>query len=237
MKSNTHFHFKQFSVRHDRCSMKVGTDAVLLGAWADVNGIKNVLEVGAGSGIISLMIAQRTSPVVKIDAVEIERGAAEQAVENILQSPWPSRIVVHPVAIQDFFPPELYDMIICNPPFFNNSLKPPDKGRLQVRHTTSLSFEDLLSAAFRLLKSSGKLSVILPEQEGILFSDIALGSQLFNTRKHSFRTRSEKPIERWLLEFSKHKSDLENGEILLYKEGLEWSERYKNLTKDFYLKI
>jgi tRNA1Val (adenine37-N6)-methyltransferase len=237
MKSNTHFHFKQFSVRHDRCSMKVGTDAVLLGAWVDVRDIKSVLEVGAGSGIISLMIAQRTSPVVKIDAVEIERGAAEQAVENILQSPWPSRIVVHPVAIQDFFPPEQYDMIICNPPFFNNSLKPPDKGRLQVRHTTSLTFEDLVSAAVRLLKSSGKLSVILPEQEGILFSEIALSSQLYNTRKHSFRTRSEKPIERWLLEFSKHKSDLEDGKILLYKGGLEWSELYKNLTKDFYLKI
>jgi len=237
MKRKTHFHFKQFSLQHDRCSMKVGTDAVLLGSWANVKTAKSILDIGTGSGIIALMVAQRTSSDTKIDAVEIEKQDAKQALENILNSPWPDKISIHHLPVQEFLPPKRYDVIISNPPYFNNSHEPPDKRRHQTRHTISLSYEALISSSERLLNRDGKFNIILPYTEGLQFITRALQKKLFCTRKYSFRTRSEKPIERWLLDFSTQEQYLEVGEIVLYKEGLTWSDSYVCLTRDFYLKL
>lgn len=237
MKTDTYFHFKQFSLRHDRCAMKVGTDAVLLGSWANLLFAKNILDVGTGSGVIALMVAQRTSPDTRIDAIEIEKQDADQACENILQSPWPAKISVRHLPVQEFFPNVLYDGIISNPPFFNNSLKPSNKMRNQTRHTISLDHETLIFSVRRLLRPHGKFNVILPFAEGLQFITLALKNTLFCTRQYSFKTRQGKPIERWLLEFSTGEQPVDKGEITLYEKGLEWSDNYKSLTRDFYLKL
>jgi tRNA1Val (adenine37-N6)-methyltransferase len=235
-KSGTHFHFKQFTVRHDRSTMKVGTDGVLLGAWADIANSKHILDIGTGSGVIALMLAQRTASDVMIDAVEVEKEDAEQAEENVEHSPWPQRIKVHASSIQNYKSDELYDLIVSNPPYFNNSAKPPNEKRIQARHTTTLPYDVLLRHVKQLLKPSGKLAVILPFTEGIEFETLASQEDLFCVRKTAFRTRREKPIERWLMEFSQSKKMLVEHEILLYNDGLEWSDDYLRLTRDFYLK-
>ena len=236
MKSGTYFHFKQFSVRHDRCAMKVGTDAVLLGAWVDLSGAENVLDIGTGSGVIALMLAQRTTDSIKIESVEIEKSAADQAAENFKDSPWSSRIAIHQLAAQDYFPAIRFDLIVTNPPYFNKSLEPPDKVRHQVRHTASLSYEHLLSTVTRLLTSQGRFNVILPYQEGIVFTELAVKHGLFCKRRYHFRTRKDKAVERTLLEFTTHVQNIDEGEILLYENGLDWSTSYRNLISDFYIK-
>jgi tRNA1Val (adenine37-N6)-methyltransferase len=236
-KSGTHFHFKQFSVRHDHCSMKVGTDGVLLGAWADVTGAENILDIGTGSGVIALMLAQRSDGNVQIDAIEVESDDAEQAKENAAHSPWPEKINIHHTSLQQFNTGVRYDLIVSNPPFFINSHKPPGERRTQTRHTTSLDYDTLLQHTSRLLNDGGTFTVILPYTEGLHFIDLAQRAEFYCTRKYSFRTRAEKSIERWMLEFSYEKKKTDEGEILLYSRDLHWSDSYKNLTREFYLKI
>jgi tRNA1Val (adenine37-N6)-methyltransferase len=234
MKSGTHFHFKKFSVRHDRCAMKVGTDGVLLGAWVDIRDAHNILDIGTGSGVIALMLAQRTSGAANIESVEIEKDAADQAAENFRTSPWPSKVSVQQVAIQNYFPPVRFDLIVSNPPYFNKSLKPPDETRHQVRHTALLPYDELLKAAARLLSPAGRLSLILPYQEAITFVELAERYELFCTRRYHFRTRIEKAVERTLLEFCSIREPVDEGELLLYDKGVEWSATYRNLVSDFY---
>ena len=137
MGKSTGFTFKQFHVQHDRCAMKVGTDGVLLGCWTDVPAAGSVLDIGTGSGLIALMIAQRTN--AQIDAIDIASDAYEQACINFAQSPWNERLKAYIASIQEWQHEALYDLIISNPPYFNNSLKNPDKGRELARHTDSLS--------------------------------------------------------------------------------------------------
>jgi tRNA1Val (adenine37-N6)-methyltransferase len=236
-KSGTHFHFKQFSVRHDRSTMKVGTDGVLLGAWVDIRNCKHILDIGTGSGVIALMLAQRTTSDVTIDAVEVESEDAEQAKENIEHSPWPRRIEVFTSSIQNFVTDQLYDLIVSNPPYFNNSAKPPDEKRIQARHTISLPYDVLVKHVMPLLAPNGRLAVILPFTEGLEFETLASMHNLYCIRKTAFRTRREKPIERWLMEFSQRSQEKNEDEILLYNDGQEWSDDYIRLTRDFYLKV
>lgn len=218
--------------------MKVGTDGVLLGAWADINGANHILDIGTGSGVIALMLAQRTNSDSIIDAVEIDDIAFEEAKENSKASPWPERVSVYHSAIQNFKKEIRYDLIISNPPYFLNSYKPPDEKRLAARHAETLSFDDLLVASDRLLKSTGRLNVVLPITEGEQFITLANSKNFMLTRKWTFRTRLEKPVERYLLEFSKHtEKPMETGEIRLYDQDENWSEEYCELTRDFYLKI
>jgi tRNA1Val (adenine37-N6)-methyltransferase len=237
MKRKTHFQFKQFEVQHDRSTMKVGTDAVLLGAWAHVANAARILDIGTGSGIIALMAAQRTAPTTQVDAVEIESQDAAQAADNFSASPWSDRLHIHVTPVQEFTPPQPYDVILSNPPYFINSQEPPDQRRHQARHTVTLDHDALLAAAGRLLSPPGMLNVVLPYTEGLQFIDRAKQHTFFCTRQHSFQTREGKPIERWLLEFSRNERPTETGEILLYKQKLEWSDRYIELTRDFYLKL
>jgi len=218
--------------------MKVGTDGVLLGAWTNVEHASTILDVGTGSGLIALMLAQRTTDKVQIDAIEIEQHAFEQASDNIKDTPWYYRVTAHHAALQEFESTCRYDLIVSNPPYFQNSQKPPDEKRVQARHTISLSYPELLLSSAKLLNSSGRLSVVLPFTEGLQFVTLAGQHNLHCSRQWSFRTRREKPIERWLLEFSfTPLSTPETGEILLYKHGEEWSDAYKKLTREFYLKL
>lgn len=236
-RSGSHFHFKQFSIRHDRSTMKVGTDGVLLGAWVAVDGADAILDVGTGSGIIALMLAQRTAPHTLIHAVEIEASDAAQATENVAHSHWPDKVKVFQSSIQDFDAQVQYDHIVSNPPYFVNSQEPPDARRVEVRHTTKLSHEELLMTAVRLLKPTGKLSIILPYTEGHQCIARALRHDLFCVRQTNFRTRAGKPIERLLLTFAFKMSPVDHGEILLYNGDNDWSSEYRALTREFYLKL
>ncbi len=217
--------------------MKVGTDAVLLGAWASVDNTNRILDIGAGSGVIALMLAQRSPEPIHIDAVEIEHQDAAQAKENISNSPWRSRISVHGVPIQHFTSAINYDLIVSNPPYFTNSFQPPDKKRLRTRHTVLLDFPELIKSVVRLLNPEGRFNVILPYTEGLEFIELAQQSALYCSRKWSFRSRKEKPTERLLMEFKFHPTEKKEGEIIHYNESEEWTDDYKALTKDFYLKL
>jgi tRNA1Val (adenine37-N6)-methyltransferase len=235
-KKHGYFQFKQFKIHHDRATMKVGTDGVLLGAWANIDDAQNILDIGTGTGLIALMLAQR-SGAAKVDGVEIESHNAEQAIENVNESPWKNKISIHHSAIQNFHPEKQYDLIISNPPYFQNSYQPPDKNRTTARHTVSLTFIDLINSVKRLLNIKGKFNVILPYQEGLEFIEL-IGTYNFHcSRKWSFRSRAEKPIERLLLEFSYNGDVTEEGEINLYVHKEQWSDAYKKLTKEFYLNI
>jgi tRNA1Val (adenine37-N6)-methyltransferase len=230
------FRFKQFSIDHSRATMKVGTDGVLLGAWTNVGNAKRILDIGTGSGLIALMLAQRSAPDATIEAVEIERTNADQAVENVFNSPWPNKILVQCQPVQTYQPNHGFDCIVSNPPFFINSFQPPDQGRLQSRHTDSLTFEELLDSVVRLLDTSGNFNVILPFSEGLKFQHLASLRSLFCTRQWAFHARKGKPVERWLFEFSRDYRPCDKGEIFHYDMQDEWTVGYKNLVQDFYLK-
>ena len=233
------FRFKQFSVCHEKSGMKVGTDGVLLGAWADITEAKEILDIGTGTGLIALMLAQRSLNTVSIDAIEIDETAANEAKVNVQESPWSKKINVIHSAIQDFATNKYYDLIISNPPYFIDSYKPTEEKRETARHTYSLDFNDLLLSSQRLLGEKGKLNIILPVVEGEIFQKTAEQFNFYLHRQWVFKSRSHKPAERLLLEFSKTKipGSIDTGEIVLHGDGEEWSETYKQLTKDFYLKI
>ena len=233
------FRFKKFSVSHASSTMKVGTDAVVLGAWTHVGDAKNILDIGTGNGIIALMLAQRSHDLAEIDAVEIEKRDAMQAKENFSKSAWSHKLNIHHLSIQDFYPHKRYDVIVSNPPYFSNSQSPSDEKRYHARHTIKLNHNDLTTAAQRLLEPDGKFSVVLPFNEGNQFIALAESKMLFCSRRFSFRTRSQKGIERWLMEFRRRPQTMETGEILLYKNKSDeiWDDSYVNLTRDFYLKL
>ncbi|MBK7651447.1 MAG: methyltransferase [Flammeovirgaceae bacterium] len=228
------FDFKKFTVYHDRCTMKVGTDGVLLAAWTKVEDAKRILDVGTGSGVMALIMAQRSSAQAIVDAIDIVKEDCEQARENIERSPWPAKIQIHNQSLQEF-KAEPYDLIVSNPPYFNNSYKPPKATRLVARHTQTLTHQDLLTHSKRLLKPSGRLTLILPTTEGSQIKLMAENEGWFITRECSFRSRSNKPIERLLLEFQLIKGKLNKEELVLYKAEQEWSPEYFTLTKEFYL--
>jgi tRNA1Val (adenine37-N6)-methyltransferase len=231
------FRFKQFSLEDNRCAMKVGTDAVLVGAWVNVEGASRILDVGTGCGIIALMLAQRTANDVMIEGIEVEPTDAEQAQENVNNSPWANRMHIHSVALQDFQSLAQFDLIVSNPPYFINSQLPPTPHRAKARHTHSLSFEELITHSLRLLNSNGRLAIILPFEEGNLFQSLAEQHGLFATSRLAFYSRQGKPQERWLLEFSKVKLPMKEEQLILHGEGEAWSEDYQNLTRSFYLKL
>ncbi len=229
------FKFKQFSVCDDRATMKIGTDAVLLGAWVNISLAKNILDIGTGSGIIALMMCQRSGPDVKIDAVELLTPDAMQASENISASPWPEKISVSNTSIQEFYPGRRYDRIICNPPYFSKSLLPPTGTRSKVRHDTTLTWDELLTAACRLLSPMGKLCVILPFVESEVFMQKANSKDLFLHHVTKFFSRHGKAQERTLMEFGFTSAPLREDSLILYQSKNQWTTAYRKLTQDFYL--
>lgn len=230
------FHFKQFSIKHDRCAHKVGTDGVLLGAWVDVNAADRILDVGTGSGVIALMLAQRTQSQTQIDAIDISLADYEQAKENVAVSPWSKKIKIIHVALQKF-ESEPYNLIVSNPPFFIDSAKPPSEERTRARHTEALPPEELLTHARRLLAPQGKLCAILPVTEAQNFMVLAEIQGWVCSRVCEFRARANKPPERFLFQLQLEKNEVKKESLILYEKGEEWTMTYKNLTHDFYLKI
>jgi len=235
MEPSSGFRFKQFTIHDDQCQMKVGTDGVLLGAWVDTINANTILDIGAGSGLISLMLAQRTPSRTLIDAVEPSAPDAEQARSNAARSPWHHRVKIHQRAVQDFYPSGTYDLIISNPPFFSSSLLPPSGQRAQARHTVGLTHEDLLKSVSRLLAKDGRFAVILPATEGDHFRQTAQTLGLAVMRSLAFYTRPGKKQERWLFELSGTRRDVQEETMILYDQGTQWSAEYRTLTRDFYL--
>ena len=234
--SNSYFQFKQFTIEQDRCAMKVGTDGVLLGAWTDISGVQSILDIGTGTGLIGLMLAQR-SPAI-ICGIEIDENAAVQAIENVNNSPWNERIKIEAVSLQTFVKNTdcCFDLIVSNPPYFNKSLKNPDVQRSMARHTDSLNQEDLITAACVLLSDTGRLSVILPVTEGPGFISRAELSGLYCSRRTKVILRIGVPEKRLLLEFLRAKCVCKEGSLLIEKEKRhEYSDEFKALTKEYYL--
>lgn len=233
------FHFKKFSVTHKRSSMKVGTDGVLLGAWVNVAGAQSILDIGTGTGVIALMLAQRTASGAHVDAVEINPEASLDARENFQQSPWQARLHLITQPIQSYIPKKSYDLIVSNPPYFINSYKPPIATRQIARHADSLPFEDILAVSKKWLAHSGRMAVILPVQEGALFMAQASHYGFWCIRLCHFKTRPHKPAERLLLEFALTRQEHTEEHLTLYQDvtGEEWSAGYRELTRHFYLNI
>ncbi|MBK7410644.1 MAG: methyltransferase [Saprospirales bacterium] len=232
------FRFQQFTILQDRCLMKVGTDGVLLGAWTPVEGAKTILDIGTGTGLIALMLAQR-APGALIHAVELDAPSAEQAAENAIASPWGDRVSVIPQGIQEFalHATTRYDLIVSNPPFFYGGLKSPRAERNRVRHAETLTFGELLKTVAHLLAPTGRFCVILPQAEGTAFQQIALSFGLFHTRIREVCGRSGKPVERLLLQFERESRPVLREPLLsIYDEtpGI-WTEAFNALTGGYYL--
>jgi len=196
---NPVFRFKQFTVFHDRCAMKVGTDGILLGAWADITDCSQILDIGTGTGLIALMLAQRSPSHTQIDAIEIDQEAYTQAKENVARSPWAGRIQIIHDSIQTYASACLkrYDLIVANPPFFENTCL--SASRTLARHRQSLSPIDLISAADQLLAVNGKLAIIYPTAEQFGAQNLA-SSNLYCRRQVYIQSTPHSTIKRVLLE-------------------------------------
>jgi tRNA1Val (adenine37-N6)-methyltransferase len=230
------FKFKQFTIKQNLCAMKVGTDGVLLGAWSSTPS-GNVLDVGSGSGLISLMIAQRNTNA-EVDAIDIDESAYLQTVENIKRSKWNSRIKAYQSSFQLFSSNKKYELIISNPPFFINATKSTNNAKNLARHTDELPFTDFIDKVKKLLAKEGILSLILPVQESLFFTDIALKNNLYLNRKCWVKPNYEKEVKRVLLEFSFAESELITETLVIETEKRHhYTEEYRNLTQDFYLKF
>lgn len=236
--SNSHFNFKQFSVKQDLCSMKVGTDGVLLGAWTNTDNAYRILDIGTGTGLIALMLAQRSSATIV--AVDAEENACNQAAINFNDSPWKERLSIIHSKIQDYQSGEKFDLIVSNPPYFTGYYSSDDLSRDIARSAdVLLPFEDLIAAAKRLLTEDGRLSLILPADQQEKFVAIALENGFANSRCTKVRTKSDKDPKRVLLEFvySENENELQSSELVIQADddGRVYTKEYIKLTKDFYL--
>ncbi len=233
------FHFKQFIIEQDKCTMKVGTDGVLLGAWANVDAASKILDIGAGSGVIAIMLAQRTDQT-KIDAIEIDKDAFEQTKENMKNSPWSDQLEAFHMSIQDYAKTtnQTYNLIVSNPPFFSGGTFSLNQDRNSVRHTIKLAHGDLLRAVKQLLEPDGKFCLILPYIEGLRFQELARSYNFYATKITKIKPKEGKPIERLLIQLEKKAGNPIEDELIIQKEARnEWTEEYIALTKAFYLKM
>jgi len=230
------FYFKQFHLKDDRSTMKVGTDAVLLGIAADVTKAKTVLEVGTGSGVISLILAQRSDAI--IEAIDIDEDSITQARENVDESPWKDRIRLIHTSLQDHLKHSRtrYDLIASNPPYFSRSFKSGKAKRNLSRHDDSLTFDDLLKASGKLLTDRGQLWVILPTLEGSQFRNKALVAGFHLLQILQVIPKAGKDANRAIMGFSREKADkIKENTIILRDENNEFSTDYMAFAHDFYI--
>lgn len=233
------FRFKQFEINHARCAQKVGTDGVLLGAWAGQNLLpKSILDVGSGCGLIALMLAQRFE-TVKITAVEIDPECALEATENATNSPWWERIDVRNTSLQVFAESanEKFDLIVSNPPFFENSLKSKNTGRNLARHTDSLSLEDLLFSSKKLLNDDGELAIIHPAEAEKKLIETAREIRFWPKQLTYVKGTPEKPSKRILLSMKNGVTSFKKSEITIESARHEYSAAYAELLREFLLAL
>ncbi len=232
-----YFSFKQFTIYQDKCAFKVGTDGVLLGACADVSNTKAILDIGTGTGLIALMIAQRCD--AKIVAIEPDFDSFEQANQNIKSSKWADRIQVKNIDLQNYNCSDLkFDLIVSNPPYFVDSLKNPDRRKAVSRHNDTLTNQDLLVCASGLLSDTGKLQVIMPYAEGNIFIAEAAADGLYCNNILKIRPLPTSEIRRLIITFSNQRTKTSESFLTIeHGKRHEFTEDYINLTKDFYLKF
>ena len=218
--------------------MKLGTDAVVLGAYVNPNQAKNILDIGTGTGILSLMMAQKSDAITQ--AVEINELAAIEAEFNFKQSKWAEQLSLYKGSIQDYVsnnPAEKFDLIITNPPYFvaGNQFEIEDEKRRTARHTNTLSFDELAGIMADLLHEDGKIAMVLPVQEAELFIQIAETYLLFPKEILKVFPKMSKPYNRLVMLFSKQKQNITQQELVIYNEDNSYTNEYYELTKDFYL--
>ncbi len=249
------FQFKQFTIHQDQCAMKIGTDSVLLGAWATLkNNPFSVLDIGAGTGVLSLMLAQRSTAQL-IDAIEIDDAAYEQCVDNFEQSQWGDRLFCYHASLEEFVNEieDKYDLIVSNPPFYSEDYKTENNQRDLARFQDAMPFEYLIESASKLLSKNGVLSVIIPFKEELKFIDLASKANLFPNSILHVKGHPTSEIKRSLIEFSFHKtyvgpfdfaqaklcrsSAIKTEVLIIETERHQYTQDYINLTKDFYLKM
>lgn len=237
MNNKNTFFFKKFKVKHDKCAMKVGTDGVLLGAWANLERISQVLDVGTGTGLIALMLAQRRSSVTVL-GIELDKQAVIQARENANTSLFEMQIQVeHKDFNTDDFT-QKFDLVISNPPFFMNSLKTPKAERTQARHTDSLGPEVLIEKSYAVLSEEGQLAMIFPSESDSLIQEIAVRTGFFVGLKcHVFATVQSELPKRTLWQFTKMKCEPIESELVIEKSRHVYTDEYIALTREFYLKM
>lgn len=234
--SNAFFQFKQFTVNHDKCAMKVGTDGVLLGAWTPIGNAKHILDVGTGTGLIALQLAQR-NPSAKITALEIDFVAAVQTKENVLCSPWADRIEVVCSDFRDYQSESKFDLIVSNPPYFTDALKCPDEQRCTARHTGGLNYDLLFRHSVHLLGEEGIVSLIIPVEAEKAVIDAAWSHKMYPSHCMRVFTKPDKPCRRVMFTFDFHDKGCIEDSLCIELERHEYTPEYVALTKDFYLKM
>ncbi|WP_298898383.1 methyltransferase [uncultured Psychroserpens sp.] len=236
---NRPFQFKQFIVNQDQCAMKIGTDGVLLGAWTSLEDHPfSILDIGAGTGILALILAQRSQAEV-IEALEIDDKAYEQCVDNFEQSPWNDRLFCYHASLQEFAEEieDDYDLIICNPPFYAENYKTENTQRDLARFQDAMPFEHLLESVSTLLNKNGLFSLIIPFSEEQRFIDLATTFDLFPKRITHVKGSPSADIKRSLIELSFTETHLKFSELVIETARHQYTDEYINLTKDFYLKM
>lgn len=235
------FRCKKFHVNQSGAAHPIGTDSILIGAWADLTDVQNVLDIGTGTGIIALIMAQRLSQHqvdYKVDAVEIDTQSAQCAKGNFESSVWHKHLTINAVSIQEFTknrPLGCYDLIISNPPFFNNSLLSPNLERQQARSTVTLNFEDLLNVVLALLSPKGRFCVILPTVEGRQLYEMAACMGLYYTAITAVTGKEGKPTERLMIQLERNPYFHRKDRLVIYGLDGKHTKDYQDLTKDFYL--
>jgi tRNA1Val (adenine37-N6)-methyltransferase len=237
---NPYFRFKQFAVYHDLCAMKVGIDGVLLGAWTPVlKSDQNILDIGTGSGLIALMLAQRTEEA-HIDAIDTDAGAVKQAQINVNASKWNDRIEVYHQSLEEYAARNTrrYDLIVSNPPFFVSSLKAPNQARSMARHAGPLTHQQWLAYATQMIKKTGRICFILPVVEGLKCMEYAHELELFCYQSVYVHPKPGAAAKRLLLEFGFSKREMQVSALTVETENRhQYSNEFTTLVKDFYLKL
>ena len=228
------FNFKQFSIQQNNAAMKIGTDGILLGAWTDVNKAKQILDIGCGTGVIGIMQAQKNCEAI-IDLVEIDKSACIDANINISNCPWYNRINLFESALDKFNTNKKYDVIISNPPFFNNSLKSENNSRSLARHSISLDYKQIILFSNKYLNNNGGLSLILPYNQADECISFSKNNNLFLSRICNVKAKETKKAHRILLEFSKIEKNLVKDTIIIENNlRHNYTKQYKVLTNNFY---
>ena len=236
------FQFKEFTIHQDKTAMKVGTDGVLLGAWSSIENYPDtILDIGAGTGVISLMLAQRCDAMT-IDTVELDENAYEQTVQNFEDSDWGDRLYGYNASFQEFAneiaeEEETYDLIVSNPPFYTDDFETENAARNKARFASALSFEELLLGVSKIISKNGVFTTIIPFKEETDFIKLAAKNNLFLHRVCRVRGNATAEVKRSLLEFSLHSKERIETALTIEISRHQYTQEYINLTKDFYLKM